>query len=256
MNMKAILIFLGAVLLAGCFAAKKDPGQGWHTISQEEAKKMMEQDNGRIILDVREYEEYYEGFIPDAVCMPADRIGDLAPALLPDKDRVILVYCRSGNRSRQAAEKLAAMGYTNVYDFGGIRDWTGPVAREEVIQPMPIYCLRVGDHWFTFTPAENETAEAFLEQLSRGSLETSLTALDGTVKTGPFSWPLPGEAQETEYTAGDILTDLKGSILICTDSGSGPYVRLAETDGMYLDELREALAGEPAETAFFIEWTE
>ncbi len=264
MNMKTVLILLGAILLAGCVRSAQDhmtdgPGmeKGWHEISREEAKKMMEQDDGHIILDVREREEYDSGFIPGAICIPLGRIDDTAPALLPDKEQIILVYCRSGNRSKQAAAKLAAMGYTNIYEFGGIKDWDGPVIREEeVMEPMPIYILWVNDRHFTFDPADNETAKAFIEQLDHERLDTEFTALDETAMAGPLSWPLPGEAEETEYNAGDILTDLDGRILICTGSGSGPYVRLAGTAGHGVPELLEALAGETAEVSFFIEWTE
>ena len=97
----------------------------YECISQEEAHALMEDGTDGIILDVRTQEEYDEKHILNAICIPNETIGTESPEELPDKEQLILVYCRSGNRSKQAAEKLAAMGYTNVKEFGGINTWTG-----------------------------------------------------------------------------------------------------------------------------------
>lgn len=94
-------------------------------ISPEQAKELMQNENC-IVLDVRTLEEYNEGHIPSAVCLPNETITADNPAvekLLPNKDQLILTYCRSGKRSQQADNKLAALGYTNVYNIGGILDW-------------------------------------------------------------------------------------------------------------------------------------
>jgi len=104
-------------------AAKKEGG--YTHIDMETAKQMMANDDGHVIVDVRSQEEYNEGHIPGAIVIPNESIGTEQPKELPDLEQVILVYCRSGNRSRQASQKLADMGYTNVYEFGGIKDWTG-----------------------------------------------------------------------------------------------------------------------------------
>ena len=93
--------------------------------AQETAKQMMANEDGHVIVDVRSKDEYAAGHIPGAICIPNESITNTQPAELPDLDQVILVYCRSGNRSRQASQKLYDMGYTNVYEFGGIKDWTG-----------------------------------------------------------------------------------------------------------------------------------
>lgn len=95
----------------------------YQKITAEQAKARMDSGDELIILDVRTQEEYDAGHISDAILVPNETILDTQPALLPDLDAEILVYCRSGNRSAQAAKKLIAMGYTNVYDFGGIIDW-------------------------------------------------------------------------------------------------------------------------------------
>lgn len=91
-------------------------------ISASKAKTMID-DGGVIIVDVRTQAEYDEGHIANAILIPNETIGSTQPALLPDKDAVILIYCRSGNRSAQAAAKLKDLGYTKIYDFGGIIDW-------------------------------------------------------------------------------------------------------------------------------------
>ena len=87
----------------------------------------MESEEDYIILDVRTAEEYGSGHIPGAINVPNEEISDQPPAQLPEKDQLILVYCRSGNRSKQASKKLAAMGYTNITEFGGINSWTGEI---------------------------------------------------------------------------------------------------------------------------------
>ena len=97
----------------------------YECISQEEAQVLMEDGTDCIILDVRTQAEFEEKHILNAICIPNETIDTEPPAELPDRDQLILVYCRSGNRSKQASEKLAAMGYTNIKEFGGINTWTG-----------------------------------------------------------------------------------------------------------------------------------
>lgn len=101
----------------------------YEQISQDEARILMAEAEDRIILDVRTKEEYAEGHIPGAICVPNETIGTEMPEELPDKEQLILVYCRSGNRSRKAAEKLAKIGYTNVKEFGGIITWNGYIEK-------------------------------------------------------------------------------------------------------------------------------
>lgn len=103
---------------------------GYKQISMEEAVLLMEEENDYIILDVRTPEEYAEKHIPGAINVPNEMIDENEIKELPDKEQMILVYCRSGNRSKQASKKLAALGYNNVIEFGGINEWTGDVVRE------------------------------------------------------------------------------------------------------------------------------
>ena len=103
------------------------PAPGWQSISQDRAKEMMALDGGQIIVDVRRQDEYDAGHIPGAVLIPNESIGTEQPEELPDLDQIILIYCQSGNRSKQAAQKLADIGYTNIYEFGGINTWDGGI---------------------------------------------------------------------------------------------------------------------------------
>lgn len=116
-----IPLLLAALLLTGCAAPEEK--SAYRQITAEEAVTMMEEQEDYIILDVRTAEEYKEAHIPNAVNIPNESIGTEDIPELPDQDQLILVYCRSGNRSKQASEKLAALGYTNIVEFGGINDW-------------------------------------------------------------------------------------------------------------------------------------
>ncbi|MGN0976522.1 MAG: rhodanese-like domain-containing protein, partial [Faecousia sp.] len=119
------LIALAALLLlTGCGSAEEPVGS-YRQVSSEEAAAIMAEETDYIILDVRTQEEFAQAHIPGAVCIPNETIGEDEIPALPDKDQLILVYCRSGNRSKLASEKLAALGYTNIVEFGGINTWTG-----------------------------------------------------------------------------------------------------------------------------------
>lgn len=98
-------------------------------ITQDEALKMINEGSDYIILDVRTESEYAGGHIPYAICIPNETIDENVVSRLPDKEQTILVYCRSGNRSKQASEKLADLGYINVYEFGGINTWSGDIVK-------------------------------------------------------------------------------------------------------------------------------
>ena len=121
---KLIPFLLSLLLLAGC-AAPVDSEASYQQISMDEAIAIMESESDYIILDVRTTEEFADKHIPDAINIPNETIGTEDIPELPDKDQLILVYCRSGNRSKQASDKLANLGYTNIVEFGGINDWPG-----------------------------------------------------------------------------------------------------------------------------------
>ena len=143
----------------------------WQSITQNEAKEMMALDGGQIIVDVRRQDEYDTGHIPGAILIPNESIGTGQPEDLPDLDQIILIYCRSGNRSKQAAQKLADMGYRNVYEFGGIIDWTGEIvtAEEEMaesndVEEMVIK-ITAGKHSISAILYDNAAGRAFWDKL-------------------------------------------------------------------------------------------
>ncbi len=117
-------------LITGCSTDHEYVEKTYNTIEPEEAKEMMTDNENVIILDVREKDEYDEGHIEGALLLSNNDITFKAEEVLPDKSATILVYCRSGNRSAQASQKLAELDYTNVYDFGGVLDWTYELVTE------------------------------------------------------------------------------------------------------------------------------
>ena len=121
--MKLLIAALGAILLLTGCGGEKAPT--YRQVSPTEAAALMESETNYIILDVRTQAEYDQGHIPGAICVPNETIGTGEIPQLPDKEQLILVYCRSGNRSKQAAQKLADSGYMNIVEFGGILSWTG-----------------------------------------------------------------------------------------------------------------------------------
>ena len=120
---KLILFLLTAMLLVGCGQTNQTQEAPYMNITAEEAKQIMDSEEGYIILDTRTQAEYDEGHIPGAIVIPHDEITDRAEEELPHKDQLLLVYCRSGRRSKLAAEALVKLGYTNIKEFGGIIDW-------------------------------------------------------------------------------------------------------------------------------------
>ena len=137
MNRRSLLITValsGAMALStltGCFGRQPmgDTQAAYRQVDAEEAKELMDTEDDYAIVDARTQGEYDEGHIAGAVLIPHDSVAQLAEDELPDKDQLILVYCRSGNRSKQAAGALAELGYTNVVEFGGINNWPYEIER-------------------------------------------------------------------------------------------------------------------------------
>ena len=121
---KLVFLLLAVMLLTACGQDKEnDQGAVYVNITAEEAKQIMDSEEGYIILDVRTQEEYDQGHIPGAIVISHEEIAEKAEDVLTDKNQLILIYCRSGRRSKLAAEALVELGYTNIKEFGGIIDW-------------------------------------------------------------------------------------------------------------------------------------
>lgn len=127
--MKKICLALFILILSSsCIFSK---GEGYKRISMDEAKTLMEKEEGYILLDVRTKGEYEIGYIPGAINIPLSDIDEKIISSLPDKSQMILVYCRSGNRSREASDKLSKLGYSNVLEIGGINAWKGEIVKNK-----------------------------------------------------------------------------------------------------------------------------
>ena len=128
---KLIFLLLAVMMLTACGQDKENDQEAvYMNITAQEAKQIMDSQEGYIILDVRTQEEYDDGHIPGAILIPNTQIEDRAEEVLTDKNQLILVYCRSGRRSKLAAEALVELGYTNIKEFGGIIDWPYEVEAE------------------------------------------------------------------------------------------------------------------------------
>ena len=126
---KLIPILLSALMFTGCAGTGNNQTNTYRQISMDEAVTMMAQETGYIILDVRRPDEFAAGHIPNAINVPNESIGTDEIPEMPNKDQLIMVYCRSGRRSKEASEKLVKLGYTNIVEFGGILDWKGEIEK-------------------------------------------------------------------------------------------------------------------------------
>lgn len=117
-------------MFTGCAGTNNNPTNTYRRITMDEAVTMMAQETGYIILDVRRPDEFVAGHIPNAINVANESIGTDEIPELPDKNQLIMVYCRSGRRSKEAAEKLVKLGYTNIVEFGGILDWKGEITTD------------------------------------------------------------------------------------------------------------------------------
>ena len=127
---KLLPLLLSALMLTACSPSGGTKTNTYRQISMDEAATMMAQETNYIILDVRRPDEFDAGHIPGAINVANETIGTAEIPELPDKDQLIMVYCRSGRRSKEAAEKLVKLGYTNVVEFGGILDWKGEIVTD------------------------------------------------------------------------------------------------------------------------------
>ena len=128
-KIKRLLPFILSLMLLSSCGTPGGSSNSYRQISMDAAVKMMKDEKNYIILDVRRPDEYAEGHIPGAINVPNEEIGTTDIAELPDKAQLILVYCRSGRRSKEASEKLVKLGYTNIVEFGGILDWKGEIEK-------------------------------------------------------------------------------------------------------------------------------
>ena len=223
---KSIVLLLAAILLllTGCGSnGQVMDGDGmvnsYTQISQEQAKEIMAREDGHVIVDVRRQDEYDAGHIPGAILIPNESIGTEQPEELPDLNQIILIYCRSGNRSKQAAQKLFGMGYTNIYEFGGIIDWTGEIvtekaAAENTSEPavsedmtdtadQMLITITAGDHVITATLYDNAAGRALWDKLPLTLPMMNLYGREMCYRFGAGCLP-DDDAADAGYEIGDI----------------------------------------------------
>ncbi|MBQ1504532.1 MAG: hypothetical protein IIZ49_03980 [Oscillospiraceae bacterium] len=276
--MKKTLIVLFALALALLSACGRETGEntpmentempGYTQISQEEALRIMEEESGFLIVDVRRHDEYDAGHIPGAVCVPNETISEEAEDKLPDKDQMLLVYCRTGRRSKEAAEKLAALGYTNVLEFGGIVTWPGEVVTdeagnqpEEKIPEEPVkpeetkeeeeekkvkLLLEIGDTTLSAVFAENSTVDALKALLSE-PLTLEMDDYAGMEKGAPLPEKLPENNEPMDPDFGDIILYQGRQFVIYYGPNSWSLTPIAKIEDITRDELC-ALLGEGSVT--------
>lgn len=226
-------------LLFGLIANAADKKLSFTRISQEEAKEMMEKDDGHVVLDVRTEDEYASGHIPGAICIPNETIYKERPGQLPDLDQIILVYCRSGNRSKRAARMLYEMGYTNVYEFGGIADWTGEVITEETEteKSEQTVKLKIGE---TEVPVTWEDNASVTELMNMIPLTITMTMYGGFEQVGPIGQSIASEDEQITTDLGDIVLYSGDQIVIFYGSNSWAYTRLGHVE-LSQDEMTDLL---------------
>ena len=269
----AVLAVITALSFVGCGNSKDQimDGDGmfnikqYKQITQEEAKRMMEQEEGHVIVDVRRQEEYAEGHIPGAILIPNESIEVDPPEEIPDLNQIILVYCRTGRRSKEASQKLADMGYSNVYEFGGIVDWTGDIekgmgaAMGEAygdMSPTAILTVSVGDNYFSIDIENNSSAEEFFEKIKEDNLKIVMHDYGGFEKVGELPWRISRNDEDITTKPGDLILYQGNQITVYYDENTWSFTKLGHLNGTE-DEIREAFGGKEDVTAeFSVEWTE
>jgi rhodanese-related sulfurtransferase len=276
------LSFLLAVIFAGCgktvddqiidntenISETSDMKSGYVQIDAETAMEMMERDDGHIIVDVRREDEYHDGHIPGAVLIPNESITDEMPALLPDPDQIILIYCRSGRRSKEAAAKLADMGYKNVYEFGGIIDWPGEIVKEEtaetetdeensdVVIPSCVLVIKANGKTFYANFEENSSAQAFIDKLSVEPIIVEMHDYGNFEKVGPLPWDLPRNDTSITTRPGDVILYQGDQITVYYDENSWTITKLASIGSATREALIEAFGSGDVTVTFSVEWSE
>ena len=235
--LKHILLLMSIMSAISVACLAKDT---YTQISQEEASKMMELDDGHIIVDVRRQDEYDEGHIPGAICIPNESIGCDSPEALPDYDQIILIYCRSGRRSKEAAGKLAGMGYTNIYEFGGILDWMGDIVTDEMKGGIR---LSIDGTQVPVTWEENASVDELKTLLP---LTVKMSMYGGFEQVGPVGRSIVSNDEQITTEAGDIVLYAGDRIVIFYGSNSWTYTKLGHIDQAQ-EEMEKLLGQEDVE---------
>ena len=244
-----ITIILLIVIMAALTGCAGSSGADYTQITQEEAQEMMQLEDMHRIIDVRTHEEYNDGHIPGAICIPNETIGTDPPEELPDKDQVLLIYCRSGNRSKDASQKLANMGYTNVYEFGGINTWTGEIVSEQnngenaqnAGQTGNNMKLRIDDTEIPVRWEKNVSVSELKSLVKNEPITIQMSMYGDFEQVGPIGQSITSNDKQITAKAGDIVLYSGDQIVIFYGTNSWDYTMLGHVD-MAEDELTELLS--------------
>lgn len=241
-------------------AAPAETPATFSRISQDEARERMARDDGHAVVDVRRQDEYDGGHIPGAICIPNESIGDSRPEALPDPDQILLVYCRSGRRSKEAAQKLADLGYRNVYEFGGILTWTGETEMKQnertPAKTTPVLVIEANGKRFYATPEDNSSAAALIEKLSAGAVTLEMSDYGNFEKVGALPWELPRNDERITTKPGDVILYQGDRITLYYDENTWSFTRLAAIGNATREDLLAALGGGDVTVRFSLEWSE
>lgn len=237
-----ILITAVVIVLSAC-SSSSDSNVAYTQLPQDKAISMMEENSDYVILDVRTQEEYDEGHIPDAICIPNETIGDKRPEELKDLDQMIFVYCRSGRRSKEASQKLADMGYTRVYEFGGINTWPGETVKDstEDSSDSGKILIEVNGQILTAALEDNSSTHALQELIGDKTLTLQLEDYGNFEKVGPLPEALPTNDAQIDVDAGDLILYQGDHFSIYYDNNSWDFTKLGHIEGISKDELQKLL---------------
>ena len=230
-----VTIIGGADGPTSVFLASKNEKDSYTQIDQETAKLMMDLNDGHVIVDVRRQDEYDEGHIPGAICIPNESITDSMPSELPDLEQIILVYCRSGRRSKEAAQKLFDMGYINVFEFGGIIDWTGEVVTEEVKETA--MTLSIDGKEMPVTWEDNSSVNELKEICP---LKVNMSMYGGFEQVGSIGQSISRDDKQITTEFGDIVLYSGNQIVVFYGPNSWAYTKLGHID-LSEEELTQLL---------------
>lgn len=218
------------------------------SITQAQAQEMMQKNDGYVIVDVRRPDEFAQGHIPGAVCIPNETIGEESPEALPDHGQVILVYCRSGRRSKEAAQKLFDLGYSRVYEFGGIIDWDGETVTDDAATEESESAsdssdvsdahlvLLIDGRDVPVTWEENAAVSALREMAATDTVRIETSAYGGFEQVGPLGNALPRDDGQITTVPGDIVLYAGEQIVVFFGSNDWAYTRLGHI-GLPQEEL-------------------
>ena len=247
------LIMATVFLLGAC------GGAGYKKISQDEAMQIMQEQTGCLIVDVRRPDEFAAGHIDGAINVPNEGIADEMPEELPDIDQMLLVYCRTGRRSKEASKKLAKIGYTNVYEFGGIETWPGTIVTEEEENAVMVTYhmqMKIGDTPIDVTWEENEAVDALAELTAGDWHDFQLSMYGGFEQVGSLGSSLPAGDEQITAEVGDIVLYQGSQIVVFYGSNSWSYTKLGHINGKTPEELEELLGNGDVTVSIKTEYSE